>query len=118
MTALPIEEASMVHKNFLSRALMTGAVVGGLLLMAGGAVPARADRRDDDACRDRVARAQSDVDRDAARRGEHSRQVADDLKRLDAARSWCGKRHADWNHDRDKDYDRYRDGQRHDDDRR
>jgi hypothetical protein len=117
MTALPIEEASMVHKNFLSHALLTGAVAGGLLL-AGGAVPARADRRDDDACRDRVAKAQSDVDRDAARRGEHSRQVADDLKRLDAARSWCGKRHANWNHDRDKDYDRYRDTQRHDDDRR
>ena len=86
--------------------------------MTMGSVPARADRRDDGACRDRVARAQANVDRDAARRGERSRQVADDLKKLDAAREWCGKHHADWDHGRDRDYDRFRDGQRRDDDQR
>jgi hypothetical protein len=114
----------MVHKNFFSRALLVGTMAGGLA-MAMGAVPARADRRDDNGCRDRVAKAQIQVDRDAARRGDHSRQVSDDLRRLDAAREWCGKHHADWDHGRDRDYDRYRnvdqrsyDQQRSDDQRR
>jgi hypothetical protein len=107
LPAFLIEEVYMVHRNFLSRALLAGAMAGGLL-MAVGSTPARAAKNDNDACRDRVAKARADVDRDAARHGQRSHQVADDMKKLDAARDWCGKRHADWDHGKDKDYDRYR----------
>jgi hypothetical protein len=101
----------MSHKKFLGRALLTCTMAGGLLLAIGTA-PAAA-RNDDDECQNRVAKAQSDVDRDAARHGQGSHQVRDDLKKLDAAREWCAKHHADWDHSKDKEYDHYRDIQQH-----
>ena len=40
------------------------------------------------------------IDRDAARHGEHSRQVDRDVDRLEADRHWCRDHHADWDHSR------------------
>ena len=99
----------MSHKNILGRALLTCTMAGGLMAVS---TPARADRNDDEECRDRVAKAETDVDRDAAKHGERSSQVSGDLKKLDSAREWCAKHHADWDHSRDKDYGRYRDLER------
>jgi hypothetical protein len=102
----------MFYNKLFGRGILTGALAGGLLLFM-GTTPARADRDSDEHnCRERVEKAQADVDHDNARYGEHSRQVSSDLKKLDAAREWCGKHHANWDHDRDKDYDRYRDTNR------
>src|SRR5260370_19143990 len=49
-----------------------------------------------------ISKAQADVDKDAAQLGQGSHQVKDDLKKLDAAREWRAKHHADWDHGRDK----------------
>ena len=102
----------MAHKNFLGRALLTCTMAGGLLL-AVGSVPVGAARNDDEDCQNRISKAQADVDRDSNRHGQGRHQVKDDLKRLDAAREWCAKHHADWDHAKDKDYDHYRDIQQH-----
>lgn len=102
----------MLHKNLLGRALLTCTMAGGLL-MAVGTAPLRAATNDNDDCRDRIAKAQADVDRDAAKHGEGSHQVKNDLKKLDSEREWCAKHHADWDHGKDKDYDHYHDVQQH-----
>jgi len=60
-----------------------------------------------------ISKAQADVDKDAAQLGQGSHQVKDDLKKLDGAREWRAKHHADWDHGRDKEYDHYRDIQQH-----
>ena len=102
----------MLHAKFCGRGILTGALAGGLLLFM-GATPARADRDSDEHnCRARVEKAEANVDHDNAGHGDHSRQVSSDLKKLDQAREWCGKHHADWDHGRDKDYERYRDTNR------
>jgi hypothetical protein len=102
----------MSHKNFLGRALLTCTMAGGLL-MAVNTVPMNAAKNEDEECQNRVAKAQADVDKDAAQHGQGSHQVAADLKKLDAAREWCAKHHADWDHSKDKEYDHYRDVQQH-----
>jgi len=98
----------MSHKNVLGRVVLTCTIAGGLLLAVGTA-PAGAARNDEQDCHSRVEKAQLDVDRDASRHGQSSHQVAADLRRLDSAREWCAKHHADWDHGSDRDYDRYRD---------
>jgi hypothetical protein len=40
------------------------------------------------------------IDRDAAKHGEHSGQVAKDVDRMDADRNWCREHKAEWDHDR------------------
>ena len=102
----------MLQKQFWGRRILMGALAGGLLFFM-GTTPARADRdRDEHNCRERVEKARGNLDHDINRHGEHSRQVSSDLRKLDEAREWCGKHHVDWDHDRDKDYDRYRDTNR------
>lgn len=96
-----------MRKNFLGRALLTCTMAGGLL-MAVAMAPVHAAPNDNDACRDRVAKAQGDVDRDAAKHGQDSHQVKDDMKKLDSERDWCAKHHADWDHSKDAQYDQYR----------
>jgi len=102
----------MTRKNFLGRMVLACTMAGGLL-MAVATTPIHAGRNDDEDCQDRVAKAQADVDRDAAKHGQGSHQVASDLKKLDAAREWCAKHHADWDHSKDKQYDQYRDIEQH-----
>jgi hypothetical protein len=102
----------MVHKNFLGRALVTCGLAGGLFL-AVGSIPTGAAKNDDGECQNKISKAQADVDKNAAQHGQGSHQVRDDLKKLDAAREWCAKHHADWDHGKDKEYDHYRDIQQH-----
>lgn len=102
----------MRRRNIIGRALVTCTLAGGLL-MAVATTPIHAARNDDEDCQNRVAKAQADVDKDAAKHGQGSHQVADDLKKLDAAREWCAKHHADWDHSKDKQYDQYRNIQQH-----
>jgi hypothetical protein len=102
----------MSHKNLLGRALLTCTMAGGLL-MAVDTAPMKAARNEDQECQNRVTKAQADVDKDAAKHGQGSHQVAADLKKLDAEREWCAKHHADWDHSKDKEYDHYRDIQQH-----
>lgn len=102
----------MSHKNLLGRALLICTMAGGLL-MAVNMAPLNAARNEDEECQNRVVKAQADVDKDAAKHGQGSRQVRGDLKKLDAERGRCAKHHADWDHSKDKEYDHYRDIQQH-----
>jgi len=56
------------------------------------------DVRDD--CRRKLEADRARIDRDAAKHGDHSRQVDKDIDRMDADRNWCREHHADWDHDR------------------
>ena len=102
----------MIHKSFLGRAILSCAMAGGLLIAVGG-VPMHARPDDHAECQNRIAKVQADLDRDAAKHGQGSHQVRDDLKKLDSEREWCAKHHADWDHSRDAQYDHFRDVQQH-----
>ncbi len=64
-------------------------------MAAGGA---RADLDWKQYCRQRHESDRAKIDRDAARFGEHSRQVDRDVAKMDATRQWCTNHHADWDH--------------------
>jgi len=89
----------MLGKQFLSRIILTAAL-GSSLLLASAAVPALADRNWSDDCHKRLEEDRARLDRDAARHGEQSRQVARDRDRMEDTRRWCRDHHADWDHDR------------------
>jgi hypothetical protein len=56
------------------------------------------DGRDD--CHRKLEADRARIDRDAAKHGDHSRQVDKDIDRMQADRNWCREHHADWDHDR------------------
>jgi len=56
------------------------------------------DVRDD--CHRKLEADRARIDHDAAKHGDHSRQVARDVDRMDADRNWCREHHADWDHTR------------------
>ena len=85
-------------KNLWTRIALSTAVAGGLILAAGA--PARADRDYKEDCHKKLEADRARVDRDAAKHGEHSGQVNNDVKRLDNDRRWCRDHKADWDHDR------------------
>jgi hypothetical protein len=70
----------------------------GLLLAVG--VPASADRDWREDCRKKLEADRVRIDKDAAKHGEHSRQLDNDVKRMDNDRRWCRDHKADWDHDR------------------
>jgi hypothetical protein len=80
-----------------SRMILTGALAGGLVLALGGT--ARADRDWKDDCQRRLEADRARIDRDAARHGEQSRQVSNDVAKMDSTRRWCRDHKADWDHD-------------------
>ena len=51
-------------------------------------------------CRKRLEADHARIDSDAAKHGEHSRQVDHDVARMDEDRQWCRDHHADWDHAR------------------
>jgi hypothetical protein len=99
----------------IARGLLTCAMTGGLLLALGTSLMQAANNanNEDQECQNRVSKAQLDVDKAAPQHGQGSHQVATELKKLDAAREWCAKHHADWDHSKDKEYDNYRNIQQH-----
>jgi hypothetical protein len=56
------------------------------------------DVRDD--CHRKLEADRARIDHDAAKHGDHSRQVARDVDRMDADRNWCREHHSDWDHTR------------------
>jgi hypothetical protein len=42
--------------------------------------------------------AKAKIDRDAAKYGEHSNRVANDVAKLDQERAWCREHKAEWDH--------------------
>jgi hypothetical protein len=88
----------MTKKTIWSRMLLTGTLAGGLMLAFGGT--ARADRDWKEDCHRRLEADRARIDRDAARHGEHSRQVDRDVDRMNANRRWCREHKSEWDHDR------------------
>ena len=85
-------------KTLWTRMALSTALAGGLLLAAGA--PARADRDSREDCRKRLDADRVRIDKDAAKHGENSRQVASDVQRMDNNRKWCSGHKADWDHGR------------------
>ena len=85
-------------RRLWTRMALTTALAGGLLLAVGA--PARADRDWSKNCRKRLEADRARIDKDAARYGEHSRQVDRDVERMDANRRWFRDHKADWDHGR------------------
>jgi hypothetical protein len=87
----------MVAKHIWNSMLMSTVLAAGLLMAASGA---RAERDWKEGCRQRLESDRAKIDRDAARFGEHSRQVDRDVAKMDATRQWCANHHAEWDHTR------------------
>jgi hypothetical protein len=85
-------------KRLWTRMALTTALAAGLLLAVGA--PARADRDWRDDCKRKLESDRARIDKDAARHGEQSRQVSNDVGRMDSDRRWCRDHKADWDHDR------------------
>jgi hypothetical protein len=51
-------------------------------------------------CQRRLEGDRARIDHDAARHGEHSRQVDKDVSRMENDRRWCRDHHSEWDHDR------------------
>ncbi len=88
----------MRNHKFWNRLMFTGVLAGGLLFASAGT--ARADRDWKEDCHRRLESDRARIDRDAARRGEHSPQVNHDVERMNSDRQWCRDHKADWDHDR------------------
>jgi hypothetical protein len=58
----------------------------------------RGDIADD--CHRKLEADRARIDRDAAKHGNDSRQVAHDVDRMEADKNWCRDHHADWDHTR------------------
>ena len=78
------------------RFVLMGALAVGLTLPLCGA--ARADHDYNNDCHPRLNNAKAKIDRDAAKYGEHSHRVANDVARLDQERAWCREHKAEWDH--------------------
>ena len=85
-------------RRLWTRMALTTALAGGLLLTVGA--PARADRDWNKSCHDRLEADRARIDKDAAKRGDHSPQVNRDVQRMDSDRQWCRDHKADWDHGR------------------
>ncbi|HLX70483.1 MAG TPA: hypothetical protein VKV04_12720 [Verrucomicrobiae bacterium] len=81
-----------------NRMIFTGVLAGGLLFVFGGTARADKDWKDD--CHRRLEADRAKIDRDVSRHGEHSRQVENDVAKMDSDRQWCRDHKADWDHDR------------------
>src|SRR5580765_4823495 len=86
----------MTKSTLWSRMLLTGTLAGGLVLAFNGTARADRDWRED--CHRRLESDRARIDRDAARHGENSRQVSNDVARMDNDRRWCRNHRADWDH--------------------
>ena len=87
----------MTNNKLWSRMVLTSALAGGLVFAFSGT--ARADRDWKEDCHRRLEADRARIDRDARRHGEQSRQVSDDVARMDGDRRWCRDHKADWDHE-------------------
>ncbi len=85
----------------IRRSIVIAAVVG--ILLTGGVVPLQARDRDDH-CRQRVQKAEGNLQNAIRKHGEHSRQAEQRRRQLEQARAACrGDQHGD--HDRNDHHD-------------
>jgi hypothetical protein len=77
--------------------VVLGSALGIAFTLSAGQI-ASADGKAD--CERRLEADRARIDSDAAKHGEHSRQVSKDVARMDSDRSWCRDHHADWDHSR------------------
>jgi hypothetical protein len=89
---------NLVNKTTWSRLLLSTVIAGGMLFSFAG--NARADRDRKQECKSRLELDRARIDRDASRHGEHSRQVNNDVAKMDRTRQWCKEHQSDWDHDR------------------
>jgi hypothetical protein len=82
--------------NRITRVIFGAALMLGLTAPIGVATYAAPD--DAAACTQRLESARAQIDRDAAKHGNDSPQVAHDRAKMDAARQWCRDHKADWDH--------------------
>jgi|HubBroStandDraft_6_1064221.scaffolds.fasta_scaffold102769_2 hypothetical protein len=87
----------MTSIKLWSRMVLTGAMAGGLVLAFGSTARADRDWRED--CERRLAADRARIDRDASRHGEQSRQVSNDVARMNSTRQWCRDHKAEWDHE-------------------
>jgi hypothetical protein len=87
-----------MNKKLWSRLVLTTALAGGLMFALGSPAGATPDYKDD--CTHRLEADRARVDHDVASHGEHSKQVAHDVARMDQDRQWCRDHKADWDHSR------------------
>jgi hypothetical protein len=90
-------EAVMASNKIWSRMVLTSVLASGLVLAAGST--SRADRDWKEDCHRRLESDRARIDRDISRHGEHSRQVDNDVARMDATRQWCRDHKSDWDHE-------------------
>lgn len=83
-------------KKQIIRLILGSALAMAVTLPVGQATFADRDWGPD--CGRRLEADRARIDRDAAKHGEHSRQVDRDIDRLDADRQWCRDHHAEWDH--------------------
>ena len=89
----------MFNRKFWTTGIFAALLVG--LLTFGWTTPVQAfDRDHDEKCERRVHRAEEQLREAERRHGEHSRQVDNDVARMDSDRQWCRDHKADWDHDR------------------
>ena len=84
--------------KFWTRLVLAGTMAGGIALALAGTARADRDWRSD--CQRRLNSDRARIDRDASRHGERSRQVDNDVARMNSDRQWCRNHKADWDHDR------------------
>lgn len=87
----------MTNSKLWRRMILTSALAGGLALAFSGTARADKDWKED--CHRRLEADRARIDRDASRHGERSRQVENDVDRMNATRQWCRDHHTDWDHE-------------------
>ena len=87
----------MKNSNQWTRTILTAVLASGLVLVF--SVAAHADRDWKDDCHRRLEADRARIDRDVDRHGERSRQVENDVNRMNATRQWCRDHKADWDHE-------------------
>ena len=87
----------MTNSKLWSRMAFTGVLASGLVIAFGGTARADKDWKED--CHHRLEADRARIDRDASRHGEHSRQVDNDVARMESTRQWCREHKSDWDHD-------------------
>jgi hypothetical protein len=82
-------------KNSLIRVALGAAFLATLTVPVGIAT---ASPDDGAVCSQKLESARAQIDRDAAKHGNDSRQVDKDRERLEQARQWCRDHKSDWDH--------------------
>ena len=87
----------MTNNRKWNQMIFTGMLASGLVLAFGGTARADKDWKED--CHRRLEADRARIDRDSNRHGEHSRQVDNDVAKMDEDRRWCKDHKADWDHE-------------------